>query len=205
MLKLSLMKKLISFLLLFLVLHAHAETKKIMFVGDSITDGYGVTREASYPYLLQERFKKSYPDLEIINASISGSTTASLNSRLPAVVKIRPDIVVIALGGNDGLRGLSISQMKKNLSEGIEKLQKEKIRVVLAGMKLPLNLGKAYRAEFEAAFKVVARNTKAAFYPFLLEGVGGIPELNQADAIHPNEKGQKIIADRFGKFLESLL
>lgn len=184
---------------------AEAKIKKILVIGDSITEGYGIAKDLAFPSLLQKELREKYPEIEVINSGISGSTTASLPSRLPWALKSHPDIIIIALGGNDGLRGVPTTETEKNLSLAIETVQKEKVRVILAGMKLPPNYGSTYRTQFEKIFASLARKYKISFFPFLLEGVGGDPRLNQPDAIHPNEEGHKVIAHNLARFLEPLL
>lgn len=170
--------------------------KRIVFLGDSLTEGYGVAREAAYPSLIQEKIKADKLDWVVVNAGVSGSTSASALSRLRWQLKNKPDIVVLALGANDGLRGLKVSEMEKNLAETIELAQKEKVRVILVGMLMPPNYTREYAKDFREVFPRLAKKYHVPLIPFLLDGVAIHPELNQADGLHPNEKGHVIIADR---------
>jgi len=135
------------FLSLFLSLQIHATT--VLFLGDSLTEGYQLDKEDAYPSLIEKSLKVKYPDLKVINGGVSGATTASGLKRLNWYVKARPDIIVLALGSNDGLRGMNLKESEKNLSLVIEKAQAEKIKVLLVGMKMPTNYGEPYRTNFE--------------------------------------------------------
>jgi acyl-CoA thioesterase-1 len=152
----------------------------------------------------KELFGKGHA-VKLINAGISGSTSASAASRLKWYIRSQPDIIIIALGGNDGLRGLSVAHMKKNLSKAIELAQSEKIQVLLSGMQIPLNYGTRYTESFQKVFHELAELYKLPIIPFLLKDVGGIPSLNQPDGIHPNPEGHQIIAATVLKHLEPLL
>lgn len=180
-------------------------TKRLVFLGDSLTEGYGVAREAAYPALIQEKINADKLDWAVINAGVSGSTSASALSRLRWQLKNKPDLLVLALGANDGLRGLQVSEMEKNLAQTIELAQKEKIGVVLAGMFLPPNYTKEYARKFRQVFPRLAKRYHVTLIPFLLEGVAARPDLNQADGMHPNEKGHRVIAERVYKVLRGLL
>lgn len=194
---------LISFFSLF---HYAAVAKTIVFVGDSLTEGYGVTKETAYPNLLPALFKERMEkEVTIVNGSVSGSTTASASSRFKWFLRSKPDILVLALGANDGLRGLSLPESQKNLEEVILLAKAEKMKIVLAGMLMPPNYGDDYRQQFESLFKELVKKHDLVFIPFLLEGVAGVKELNQADGIHPNEKGHKILAETVYKILGPLL
>ena len=177
----------------------------IVALGDSLTEGFGVSKEEAYPFLVEkELFGKGHA-VKLINAGISGSTSASAASRLKWYIRSQPDIIIIALGGNDGLRGLSVAHMKKNLSKAIELAQSEKIQVLLSGMQIPLNYGTRYTESFRKVFHELAELYKLPIIPFLLKDVGGIPNLNQPDGIHPNPEGHQIIAATVLKHLEPLL
>jgi acyl-CoA thioesterase-1 len=179
---------------------------KIIFVGDSLTEGYGVSQEQSYPFLLQQKIDKAFPGkYQILNSSISGSTTASLASRVDWVLKSQPQIVVIALGANDGLRGQSIDAINQNISNAISTFQKNKVKVFLLGIRMPPNYGADYTAKFDGVFKTIAAKFNIPLMPFLLEKVAGDKKLNQADGIHPNEKGHQIMAETVFKFLQKNL
>jgi len=169
--------------------------QKILFMGDSITAGMGVTPEQAYPALIQGMLKeKGKMDVTVVNASISGSTTAGAQGRLNWYLKAEPSILVLALGANDGLRGLSTGEMFKNLEKAIVLARENQVQVILAGMEVPPNYGADYAADFRRVFPDLAARHGIVLIPFLLKDVAGQPELNQADGIHPNAHGQRIIA-----------
>lgn len=192
-------------LLLLLSSSAWAVPKKLLILGDSITEGYGVAREAAFPALIEKKIKEQKKDWSVINAGVSGSTSASAVSRLKWQLKSKPDLLMLALGANDGLRGLPPKEMEKNISDAIELAQKEKVQIVLVGMMMPPNYSTAYTKEFKEVFPRVAKKYKIKLIPFLLEGVAGKSELNQPDGIHPNEKGHAILADHLFKEIQELL
>jgi acyl-CoA thioesterase-1 len=179
--------------------------KKMILLGDSLTEGYGVAKEAAFPALLEKKIKAAGLGWTVINAGISGSTSASGPSRIKWQLKSKPDLVVLALGANDGLRGLDVKSMEKNLSETIELTQKENVRVILAGMQMPPNYGEKYTKDFAAVFPRVAKKYKIKEIPFLLEGVAADPKLNLPDGIHPNEKGHEVLAEAMFKALKDVL
>lgn len=168
--------------------------EKIVIIGDSLSEGYGISKEASYPYLIQEEFFKRKIDYKIINASISGSTTSSLDSRLNWYLKMKPKYVIISLGANDGLRGLNLDNMKKNLEAAIVKIKGSDVEPILFQMKLPLNYGKDFRLQFEKIINNLISKYKLKTSPFMLQNVAGRRELNLADGVHPNVEGHKVIA-----------
>jgi len=165
-----------------------------------------VEPEQAFPELLDDLLnQKGFHNVRITNGSISGSTTAGAYSRLKWFLRTKPDILILALGANDGLRGLSIDRMTQNLNKTITLAKEKHIRVILAGMKLPPNYGPEYAEKFETAFAFLARKHHLPFIPFLLNHVAGNPSLNQADGIHPNQEGHKIIAATvFKTLLEQL-
>lgn len=168
---------------------------KVMFLGDSITSGLGVAQDQAYPARVDRMLRaKGIHNVVITNAGISGSTTASALSRLKWYLRARPDVLFLALGANDGLRGLSTEKMAENLGKTIELALEKKIRVILAGMEIPPNYGPDYTAAFREVFKTLAGAHPVDFLPFLLDGVGGEAGLNQADGIHPNPAGHEKIA-----------
>jgi acyl-CoA thioesterase-1 len=175
---------------------------RVLIVGDSLTEGYGVPKTSAYPYQLELLLKKKHPGVRVINAGSSGSTTASAYTRLKWHLRSKPGVLVLALGGNDGLRGFKTAISKANLSKTIQLAKDNGIKVLLAGMKLPTNYGKAYRKSFEKIFDELAKEHKVKSIPFLLVGVGGVKKLNLPDGIHPNEEGHKIIANTVYKYLE---
>ena len=176
--------------------------KKILIVGDSLTEGYGVAKDSAYPNQLQILIDKNKMDYQVINAGSSGSTSASAPNRLKWHMKSKPEILILALGANDGLRGFEVSSTKENLGKAIDMALKNNVKVYLAGMKLPMNYGKKYRAQFESIFTELQKEKKIKLIPFLLKDVGGVKDLNLADGIHPNEKGHKIIAKTVYQFIK---
>jgi len=179
-----------------LQLGASGEGPVILCLGDSLTEGYGVSPEQSYPSLLEERLHQSgHPGARVINAGISGSTSASAVSRLQWQLRAKPDVVLLELGANDGLRGLDLATTRRNLERAIELAKSAGVRVLLAGMKLPPNYGPDYTRQFEALFPDLAKAQGVALLPFLLEGVAARPELNLADGIHPNAQGYQRVVE----------
>ncbi|MDZ4659976.1 MAG: arylesterase [Pseudomonadota bacterium] len=202
------MKQLLVFFLMTLgTLAADSEPPKktVLILGDSITEGYGVEKEKSFPALLERLLhKQGKTEIRVFMAGIGGATTASGVQRLKYHFKENPDILVLALGANDGLRGLKVAETKKNLKETLRLAKTKGLKILLAGMKVPPNYGKNYAQEFTKMFEILAREEKIALMPFLLEGVGGEQELNQEDGIHPNEKGHALIAKNLLQHLEKL-
>lgn len=184
---------------------AKAPLKRLLFLGDSITAGYGVTKADSFVGLIEARYKKTKNKIKVINGGVSGSTSASCVKRIKWQLKAGVDMVVIALGANDGLRGVPTETSFKNLDACISLAKENKAKIILAGMLMPKNYGKKYRQDFENIFKRLNKKHKPIFFPFLLEGVGGVVDLNQSDGIHPNEKGHKVIFNKLIKVLEKEL
>jgi acyl-CoA thioesterase-1 len=193
-------------LVLFLLAAGARAGPVVLCLGDSLTEGYGVAPEHSYPSLLEQRLRgDGHPELRVVNAGISGSTTASAVSRLRWQLRAKPDIVILALGGNDGLRGLDLGETEKNLDAAIALARSQGVRVVLAGMKMPPNYGRDYAQRFEGLFPALARKHDVALIPFLLEGVAARPELNLPDGIHPNASGYEIVVENVLETLRPLL
>lgn len=184
---------------------APADDRVIVALGDSLTAGLGVAAEEAYPALLESRLRRAGFAYRVVNAGVSGDTSAGGLRRLDWVLRSRPEIVVVALGANDGLRGVPITALRDNLTAIVTRLQASGARVLLVGMRLPPNYGAAYANAFAETFHDVARRTSCAFLPFLLEGVGGDPALNQADGIHPNAAGQRAVAERIWPALQPLV
>ena len=182
-----------------------APRPRIVMLGDSLTAGYGLERRQAYPALIQGRLDAEGYDYEVVNAGLSGDTSAGGRRRLEWVLEGPVAILVVALGGNDGLRGLPVEQLRDNLEHIVTSARRRGIRVLLAGMEAPANLGANYTAAFREAFQNVAREHDVAFLPFLLDGVVGRVELNQADAIHPNARGAARLAANLWPLLEPLL
>ena len=176
-------------------LRAEDNSTRILFIGDSITAGLGVELENAYPSLINDLLEeRDIHNFKITNGSISGSTSAGAFSRLKWFLRAKPGVVVLALGANDGLRGLSTMEMSKNLDKAILLAKAHGILVILAGMEIPPNYGEDYSKSFRDVFAVLADKHHLPFIPFLLKDVAGNPLLNQADGIHPNRAGHKIIA-----------
>jgi acyl-CoA thioesterase-1 len=195
-----------NYIILFLIsftLQVKAET--ILFLGDSLTEGYQLSKEEAYPALIEKILKDEKKEIKVINGGVSGATSASGLKRLDWYLRAKPDIMVLALGANDGLRGLKLNETEKNLSLVIMKAQERGMIVILAGMKMPTNMGETYRNEFEKRFSTLSKKYSIKLIPFLLEGVGGKPELNLPDGIHPNPKGHKKMADNVLKVLRTEL
>lgn len=181
--------------------------KNILFLGDSLTEGYGVSQESTYTYLLQEKLKKNSINWIVINSGISGSTSASGPGRAKWILKSKekPNIVVIVLGANDGLRGLPIAAMKKNLLETIKILSEGGVRPILGALMVPPNYGQNYSDEFKKVFVDISKKENVLLMPFILKNVAGKANLNLADGIHPNEKGHQLIAQDIFDFLKPIL
>lgn len=169
--------------------------KTIMILGDSLSAGYGVSVQQGWVHLLQKRLDQQYPKQhKVVNASVSGETTSGALARLPKLLQThRPDLVVIELGGNDGLRGQPPAQIQKNLAQLIQKSQQAKSKIILFGMKIPPNYGKAYSQAFENNYQVLSQQYKVRLLPFFMQGVAGHKNLMQQDQIHPNAKAQPIL------------
>lgn len=193
------------FLFLLLCLSNIAMGQTILFLGDSLTEGYQLAKEEAFPALIEKELKKNHKDIKVINAGVSGATSASGMKRLDWYLKIKPDIMVLALGANDGLRGLKVTETEKNLASVIEKARGRGIEVILVGMKMPTNMGETYRSDFESIFPRLSKKYSIKLVPFLLEGVGGVPRYNLPDGIHPNQKGHEIMAKNVLKVLEKEL
>ena len=177
----------------------------LVALGDSLTAGLGLDTDQAYPALLERRLRAEGSDLTVVNAGVSGDTTASGLRRAEWSLGGDVRILILALGGNDGLRGLPVDQMKRNLAEIVSLARSRDIAVLLAGMEAPPNFGATYTAQFRNVFHELAREHDVAFMPFLLDGVAGDPALNQADGIHPNPEGAAIVAERLREALEPLL
>lgn len=185
---------------------AHAIT--ILCLGDSLTEGFGVSKEAAWPTVAEKILRGKKHDVTFINAGISGSTTASAPSRMAWHLKssTRIDLLFLALGANDGLRGQDVKAAQKSLERTIEMAKSGGIKkIILAGIKAPPSLGKAYTADFDSMFPRLAKKMHLIFYPFLLDGVAANPKYNLPDAVHPNVEGHKIMAEKIAQFIEAQL
>ena len=186
---------------------ADEEKRTLLVLGDSLTKGYGVLEEEAFPSLLGEKLNGlGEATWQVVNGGVSGDTSAGGLSRLPWLLKTKPDLLLLALGGNDGLRGIDPASTEKNLGAIIDKARaaNPSIRILITGVAVPENMGADYVARFAKVFPGVAKAKKIPILPDLLEGVGGIVELNQDDGIHPNPAGHKKIADALWKSLAPL-
>jgi acyl-CoA thioesterase-1 len=184
---------------------ATAGRPQIVFLGDSLTAGLGLPREQSVPSLIQARLDAEGYSYETVNGGVSGDTSAGGLRRLEWVLEGDVEILVVELGANDGLRGLPVAQMKRNLTEIVTRAQERGIAVILTGMEAPPNYGPLYTAEFRSAFRDLADEHDVVFVPFFLEGVAGIASLNNSDGIHPNAAGAKVIEGIIWRALEPML
>lgn len=183
---------------------AKAETA-ILALGDSLTAGYGLDQADSFPAQLERTLKAKGHDIRIINGGVSGDTTAGGLSRLNWLMADNPKAVIVTLGGNDGLRGLSPKQSRENLQKIIEHFHKKRIPVLLAGMLAPPNLGREFSDQFNSNYKALATKNGTLFYPFFLEGVAGKSVYNQMDGIHPNKNGVELIVKKILPMVEKLI
>lgn len=186
---------------------AATKQKNILFFGTSLTAGYGLDPTEAYPALIQNRIDSLQLPYKVINGGLSGETSAGGKGRIDWLLKQRVDIFVLELGANDGLRGLPVSQTIKNLQAIIDRVKAKypDAKMVLAGMQVPPNMGAKYAADFKNMFPDLAKKNQMALIPFLLDKVGGIPNLNQADGIHPTAEGDKILAENVWVVLKDLL
>jgi len=204
----SLLRNLFLLLICFMCFRPlRAETHTLVFFGDSLTAGYGVDPDEAYPALIQKKIDEAKLPWRVVNAGLSGETTAGGLRRLDWILRQPLDVLVIELGGNDGLRGLPPDATRSNLHAMIERVRAKQpaARIVLAGMQMPTNLGPDYRREFAAIYPAVAKEEKVALIPFLLAGVGGEEKLNQADGIHPTAEGHRRVAETVWKELQPSL
>lgn len=181
---------------------AGSYTMRIVVFGDSLTSGYQLAKEHAFPTRLEAKLKQAGWDVEVVNASVSGETTAGGLQRVDSIVKMSPDLVILELGANDGLRGLDTKVMQENLRQILLALKKH-TTVLFAGMKAPANLGAEYVASYDAAFR--SQSGHAYYYPFFLEGVAGVPNLNLADGVHPNAEGVSVIVEGIYPHVDKML
>ena len=177
----------------------------IVALGDSLTAGLGVGVDEAYPALLEARLRREGFDYRVVNAGVSGDTSAGGLRRLDWALKLKPQVLIVALGANDGLRGQPPAALRANLTQIVERARGAGARVLLAGMRVPPNYGDEYARAFAAVYASVARATGVPLAPFLLDGVAGDPRLNQADGIHPTAEGQRVIAEHLWPHLRPLL
>jgi acyl-CoA thioesterase I len=200
-------RALFSFSLLMVATGAAPQAGIVLFLGDSITAGHGLELTQAYPALIQNKIDAKGWRFKAVNAGQSGDTSAGALDRLDWLLKNKVEVLVLELGGNDGLRGLPVESTRKNLQALIDRTKAKypSAHVVIAGMKVPPNMGREYGAKFEAIFADLAKKNKASLIPFVLEGVGGVPALNLPDGIHPTAEGQEIVAATVWKTLEPVL
>jgi acyl-CoA thioesterase-1 len=181
--------------------------KHLLFFGNSLTAGYGVEPDQAFPALIGDKIDSLKLNYEVVNAGLSGETTAGGRSRVGWILRQPVDVFVLELGGNDGLRGLPLSATRENLQGIIDTVRRRSpgAQIVLAGMQIPPNMGQAYATDFKAIYQEIAAKNKLVLVPFLLEGVGGHPDLNQADGIHPTPAGHRIVARTVWGVLQPLL
>lgn len=180
---------------------------RVVFLGNSITAGFGVDEEAAFPFLIQTRVDEQELPFRIVNAGLSGDTSSGGLSRIEWLLRNRVDVLVLELGGNDGLRGIDLTLTRSNLEGILDKILEKypECELIVAGMMVPPNLGHEYTRTFREIFPQLARKFNAELIPFILEGVGGVPELNQPDGIHPTAEGHVIVAETVWKYLEPVL
>jgi acyl-CoA thioesterase-1 len=177
----------------------------VVFLGDSLTAGLGLGTDQSFPSLIGRKLKDAGLDYDVVNAGVSGDTTAGGLRRADWSLEGDVRVLILALGANDGLRGLPVGDMKKNLAAVLDRARDRKVPVILAGMEAPPNYGPEYTVAFRNAYAELAAEYKVPFIPFLLQGVAGEASLNQGDGIHPNTRGAQIVADLVWKELEPIL
>jgi len=173
----------------------------IVAMGDSLTAGYGLREEDAYPAQLERKLRAAGYRWRVVNAGISGETSSGALSRINWVLKLKPDVVILETGANDGLRGIDPSVMKKNISEIVRILKQHNVKVVLAGMRMLTNMGREYTESFTAVYPEIARKEGLILIPFFLAGVAGDPSLNQADGIHPVAEGYRIVTETVYPYL----
>ena len=201
----SLASSLLCSCLLIFLLAPCLRAESLAILGDSLTAGYGLDEAQAYPALVQQSLRLSHPTWTVINAGVSGDTSAGALRRVDWILKAKPRLLLIAIGANDGLRGLPLDRFEDNLRGIITKAQAAGATPLLAGMQLPTNLGVEYRTAFEAVYTRVAQDTGVPLLPFLLAGVAMEPALNQSDGIHPNAAGQAAVAKTVLAFVEPFL
>ena len=181
--------------------------RAVLFLGDSITAGYGLDITQAYPALIQEKIDAKNWPFKVVNAGQSGDTTAGGLNRIDWLLRSRIDVLFLELGANDGLRGLPAENVQKNLQAIIDRVKTKypEVKIVIAGMKVPPNMGRSYSDQFQSIFVSLAKKNNAPLIPFILEGVGGVRDLNLPDGIHPTARGHEIVAANVWKALEPVL
>ena len=184
---------------------ATAQERVIVAFGDSLTAGLGVPADQSYPALLGERLRREGYEYKVVNAGVSGDTTAGGLRRVDWALRLKPEIVILELGVNDALRGQNLASVRANLDQLVARFQGAGARVLIAGMRLPPNYGTPYAEDFRRLFGEVARARNAPHIPFFLDGVGAVPRLNQPDGIHPTAEGYALVVEHLWPYLVPLL
>jgi acyl-CoA thioesterase I len=199
--------KLLIISLLLSFLQSNPAPKVILFYGDSLTAGYGLSQEEAFPAIVEKKLNTQQKVARVVNAGLSGETSAGGLTRLDWVIRQHVDVFILELGANDGLRGLPLEQTEKNLQQIIDKVKAKfpKVKIVIAGMMVPPNMGPEYTAKFRKIFPELAKKNNATLIPFLLQDVAGDEKLNLGDGIHPNPEGHKIVADNVLKIIQPLL
>jgi acyl-CoA thioesterase-1 len=199
--------KKVFFIAMALLFQSKEAPKVILFFGDSLTAGYGLSTEEAFPALIEKELNKNGNVVKIVNAGLSGETSAGGLNRIDWLLQQPIDVFVLELGGNDGLRGLPLDQTRKNLQAILDRVKAKYpgVKLVLAGMMVPPNMGKTYSDEFKNIYPDLSKKNKATLIPFLLDGVGGIEKLNQADGIHPNVEGHQIVAKNLTPVFRNLI
>ena len=185
----------------------NTEKKNILFFGNSLTAGLGVEPEEAFPAIIGDKIDSLKLPYKITNAGLSGETTAAGKARINWILKQKVDVFVLELGANDGLRGIPVSETEKNLQEIVDQVKAKypDAKLVMTGMQVPPNMGAKYSSEFSSIFKKLADKNNMALVPFLLENVGGVSDLNQADGIHPTPEGHRILAENVWTVLKEIL
>lgn len=184
---------------------ASAQPQRLLALGDSLTAGYGLAAGESFAARLEQALKRRGYDVQVINAGVSGDTSAGGLARLDWVLGDKPDVAIVELGANDGLRGLDPETTHGNLDAIVGRLSAAGVKVLLAGMRAPPNLGRDYQQAFDGIYQRLSRDHDVVFYPFFLDGVAAQPALNQADGMHPNARGVQVIVDNILPYVERLL
>lgn len=182
-------------------------SKTIVFFGNSLTAGYGLTPAEAFPALIQQKIDSLDLNYKVVNAGVSGETSSGGNSRIDWILREKPDLFVLELGANDGLRGIPLEETKKNLQAILDKVKLKNtiVKIMIAGMQIPPNMGQKYTSQFREIFPLLAKENNGTLIPFLLEGVGGEVKFNQQDGIHPTAEGHQIVAENVWKEMEKLL
>jgi acyl-CoA thioesterase I len=185
----------------------NSSVKTIVFFGNSLTAGYGVDPSQAFPALIQKKMDSLHLAYKSVNAGVSGETSSGGLARIDWILKQAPDVFVLELGGNDGLRGIPLSETKKNLQAIINTVREKRpdTKIIIAGMLMPPNMGAQYTKEFQSLYPDLAKTNQLSLIPFLLEGVGGESNLNQSDGIHPTAEGHKVVAENVWKVVKTVL